>query len=222
MKNSAKEWTIEHLEKQAGVCAQTFKNITTEVLYNEYNNLVAVLFWDKSSILFGMKKVGDALQRFSVVCMDDVPKHQSRQVLLDCTIDYWDKKEAPVRVICSQKSNTPGESEKITLILSNRDPGPVIEPNSKTESEGKMGRAAMETADIVEGGVKYRDWDIEISFTPEYGTHPFEWHISKGDQKTNDPTSWGSYNDALSAAREAIDSIEAHRASGPTRKQCKR
>lgn len=58
---------------------------------------------------------------------------------------------------------------------------------------------------LLDTGTKYKGWTITVSYNPDYGSHPYEWHVAKDGEVHNDPTSWQTYEAALQDGYSIVD-----------------
>lgn len=56
---------------------------------------------------------------------------------------------------------------------------------------------------------EYKGWGIKVSYNPDYGSHPYEWHVTKDGETHNDPTSWQTYEGALQDGYGVVDYFES-------------
>lgn len=58
---------------------------------------------------------------------------------------------------------------------------------------------------LLQTKTEYKGWTITVSYNPDYGSHPYEWHVSKDNEVHNDPTSWQTYEGALQDGHGVVD-----------------
>lgn len=60
----------------------------------------------------------------------------------------------------------------------------------------------------VEKEFKYKGWDIKITKTDAYPSHPYEWELRKEKYEILDPTSFSDFKSSEGAAKEVVDFYE--------------